>query len=61
MGETRPSESLVLCGLASPCKYDCLGADAPFVVSTKTRKAGCFITGTVITTGKRNSTYRQIL
>ncbi len=40
MGETRPSESLVLCGLASPYKYDCLGADAPFVGSTKTRKAG---------------------
>ncbi len=40
MGETRPSESLVLCGLASPYKYDCLGADAPSPVSMKTRKAG---------------------
>ncbi|MCC8376396.1 hypothetical protein J8V17_21090, partial [Photorhabdus bodei] len=61
MGETRPSESLVLCGLASPYKYDCLGADAPFVANMKTRKAVYFITGTVITRGKQASTYRRTL
>ncbi len=31
------------------------------VGSMRMRKAGYFITGTVITTGKRDSTYRQIL
>ncbi|NHB63846.1 hypothetical protein, partial [Photorhabdus sp. RW14-46] len=56
-----PCESHALRGLALPNGYDCLGDDAPSVGNTKTRKAGCFITGTVITRGKRASTSRRTL